>query len=69
MDVRVGGRVAVITGASTGLGPAMAKAEVTEAAGKTNAKIEAWSCYVALRDPFVGETRVTAVRSTQRWSG
>ncbi|MEA2855143.1 MAG: 3-oxoacyl-[acyl-carrier protein] reductase, partial [Rhodospirillaceae bacterium] len=70
MDVRMDGRVAVITGSSTGLGLAMAKefaasgasvallarkmdaltaakAEVAKAAGKTNAKIEVYSCDVA----------------------
>ena len=70
MDVRMDGRVAVITGSSTGLGFAMAKefaasgasvallarkadalatakAEVAKAAGKTNAKIEAYSCDVS----------------------
>ena len=69
MDVRMDGRVAVITGASTGLGLAMAKefaasggsvamlarkadvlaaakAEVAKAAGKTNGKVEAYSCDV-----------------------
>jgi 3-oxoacyl-[acyl-carrier protein] reductase len=75
MDVRMDGRVAVITGASTGLGLAMAKefaasgasvallarkmdaltaakAEVAKAAGKTNAKIEAYSCDVAKAQPI-----------------
>ncbi len=75
MDVRMDGRVAVITGSSTGLGLAMAKefaasgasvallarkmdaltaakAEVAKAAGKTNAKIEAYSCDVAKAQPI-----------------
>lgn len=75
MDVRMDGRVAVITGASTGLGLAMAKefaasgasvailarkpealaaakADVATAAGKTNAKIEAYSCDVAKAQPI-----------------
>ncbi len=75
MDVRMDGRVAVITGASTGLGLAMAKefaasgasiallarkadalasakAEVAKAAGKTNAKIEAYSCDVSKAQPI-----------------
>jgi 3-oxoacyl-[acyl-carrier protein] reductase len=75
MDVRMDGRVAVITGASAGLGLAMAKefaasgasvamlarkadvlaaakAEVAKAAGKTNAKIEAYSCDVAEAQPI-----------------
>ena len=75
MDVRMDGRVALITGASTGLGFAMAKefaasgasvamlarkmdvltkakAEVAQAAGKTNAKIEAYSCDVAKAQPI-----------------
>ena len=75
MDVRMDGRVAAITGASTGLGLAMAKefaasgasvallarkadalatakAEVTKAAGKTNAKIEAYSCDVSKAQPI-----------------
>ena len=70
MDVRMDGRVAVITGGSTGLGLAMAKefaasgasvamlarkadvlatakAEVQKAAGKTNAKVEGYSCDVS----------------------
>lgn len=70
MDVRMDGRVAFITGASTGLGLAMArefaasggsvamlarkpdvlataKAAVQKAAGRTNGKIEAYSCDVA----------------------
>ena len=70
MDVRMDGRVAVITGASTGLGLAMAKefaasgasvallarrpdvlaaakSEVAKAAGKTNAKVETYSCDIA----------------------
>ena len=74
MDVRMDGRVALITGASTGLGFAMAKefaasgasvallarkadvlatakAEVAKAAGKTNAKVEAYSCDVAKAQP------------------
>ncbi|MBV8191322.1 MAG: SDR family oxidoreductase [Alphaproteobacteria bacterium] len=76
MDVRMDGRVALITGASTGLGLAMAKefaasgasvailarkpdvlaaakTEVVKAAGKTNAKIEAYSCDVAKAQPIV----------------
>jgi 3-oxoacyl-[acyl-carrier protein] reductase len=75
MDVRMDGRVAVITGSSTGLGLAMAKefaasgasvallarkmdaltaakAEVAKAAGKTNAKIEVYSCDVAKAQPI-----------------
>jgi len=75
MDVRMDGRVAIITGASTGLGFAMAKefaasgasvamlarradvlatarAEVAKAAGKTNAKIETYSCDVAKAQPI-----------------
>jgi NAD(P)-dependent dehydrogenase (short-subunit alcohol dehydrogenase family) len=75
MDVRMDGRVAVITGASTGLGLAMAKefaasgasvallarkadalasakGEVQKAAGKTNAKVEAYSCDVAKAQPI-----------------
>ena len=75
MDVRMDGRVAVITGASTGLGLAMAKefaasgasvallarkadalatakAEVIKAAGKTNAKVEAYSCDVSKAQPI-----------------
>jgi len=75
MDVRMDGRVAVITGASTGLGLAMAeefaasgasvallarkadalaaaKAQVLKAAGKTNGKIEAYSCDVAKAAPI-----------------
>jgi NAD(P)-dependent dehydrogenase (short-subunit alcohol dehydrogenase family) len=75
MDVRMDGRVAVITGSSTGLGLAMAKefaasgasvallarkmdaltaakAEVVKAAGKTNAKIEVYSCDVAKAQPI-----------------
>jgi NAD(P)-dependent dehydrogenase (short-subunit alcohol dehydrogenase family) len=84
MDVRMDGRVAVITGSSTGLGLAMAKefaasgasvallarkmdaltaakAEVAKAAGKTNAKIEVYSCDVAKAQP-IAETfkKVTA---------
>jgi NAD(P)-dependent dehydrogenase (short-subunit alcohol dehydrogenase family) len=78
MDVRMDGRVALITGASTGLGLAMAKefaasgasvamlarkpdalaagkAEVAKAAGKTNAKIETYSCDVA-KAPPIGDT-------------
>src|SRR5260370_29076489 len=74
MDVRMDGRVALITGSSTGLGLAMAKefaasgasvallarkadvlatakAEVAKAAGKTNAKVEAYSCDVAKAQP------------------
>jgi NAD(P)-dependent dehydrogenase (short-subunit alcohol dehydrogenase family) len=76
MDVRMDGRVALITGASTGLGLAMAKEfaasgatvallarkpeplaaaklEVAKAAGKTNAKIESYSCDVAKAQPIV----------------
>src|ERR1700756_2165275 len=76
MDVRMDGRVAVITGASTGLGLAMAKefaasgasvailarkadvlatakGEVQKAAGKTNAKIETYSCDVAKSQPIL----------------
>ncbi|UYN94560.1 MAG: SDR family oxidoreductase [Enhydrobacter sp.] len=84
MDVRMDGRVALITGASTGLGLAMAKefaasgasvallarkqdvlsaakAEVAKAAGKTNAKIEAYSCDVAKAQPIADTwKRVTA---------
>ncbi|HEU5095273.1 MAG TPA: SDR family oxidoreductase [Reyranella sp.] len=75
MDVRMDGRVAVITGASTGLGLAMArefaasggsvallarkadvlasaKAEVQKAAGKTNGKVEAYSCDVSKAEPI-----------------
>ncbi|MFZ5780354.1 MAG: SDR family oxidoreductase [Pseudomonadota bacterium] len=75
MDVRMDGRVAVITGASTGLGLAMArefaasgasvallarkadvlasaKAEVAKASGRTNAKIEAYSCDVSKAQPI-----------------
>ena len=75
MDVRMDGRVAVITGGSTGLGLAMAKefaasgasvamlarkadvlasakAEVQKAAGKTNAKVEGYSCDVAKAVPI-----------------
>ena len=75
MDVRMDGRVAVITGASTGLGLAMAeefaasgasvallarkadalaaaKAQVVKADGKTNGKIEAYSCDVAKAAPI-----------------
>ncbi|SKA13233.1 NAD(P)-dependent dehydrogenase, short-chain alcohol dehydrogenase family [Enhydrobacter aerosaccus] len=75
MDVRMDGRVAVITGASTGLGLAMAKefaasggsvamlarkadalaqakAEVQKAAGKTNGKIETYSCDVSKAQPI-----------------
>lgn len=75
MDVRMDGRVAVITGASTGLGLAMAeefaasgasvallarkadalaaaKAQVVKAAGKTNGKIEAYSCDVSKAAPI-----------------
>jgi NAD(P)-dependent dehydrogenase (short-subunit alcohol dehydrogenase family) len=80
MDVRMDGRVAVITGGSTGLGLAMAKefaasgasvamlarkadvlaaakAEVQKAAGqnsggKTNAKVEGYSCDVAKAQPI-----------------
>lgn len=76
MDVRMDGRVALVTGASTGLGLAMAKefaasgasvallarkadvlatakAEVAKAAGKTNAKVEAYSCDVSRAQPIV----------------
>jgi 3-oxoacyl-[acyl-carrier protein] reductase len=76
MDVRMDGRVAVITGASTGLGLAMAKefaasgasvamlarkpdvlasakTEVAKAAGKTNAKVETYSCDVAKAQPIL----------------
>ena len=75
MDVRMDGRVAVITGGSTGLGLAMAKefassgasvailarkadvlasakAEIQKAAGKTNAKVEGYSCDVAKAQPI-----------------
>src|SRR3989338_137213 len=75
MDVRMDGRVAVITGGSTGLGLAMAKefaasggsvamlarkadvlaaakAEVQRAAGKTNAKVEGYSCDVSKAAPI-----------------
>ena len=75
MDVRMDGRVAVITGGSTGLGLAMAKefaasggsvamlarktdvlasakAEVQKAAGKTNAKVEGYSCDVSKAAPI-----------------
>jgi NAD(P)-dependent dehydrogenase (short-subunit alcohol dehydrogenase family) len=75
MDVRMDGRVAVITGASTGLGLAMAKefaasggsvamlarkadvlasakTEVQKAAGKTNGKIEVYSCDVSKAQPI-----------------
>src|ERR1700761_5787748 len=75
MDVRMDGRVAVITGASTGLGLAMAKefaasggsvailarkadalakakAEVEKAMGKSNGKVEAYSCDVAKAEPI-----------------
>lgn len=75
MDVRMDGRVAVITGASTGLGLAMAsefaasggsvallarkadalaaaKAAVQKAAGKTNGKIEVYSCDVSKAQPI-----------------
>ncbi|MFO1087526.1 MAG: SDR family oxidoreductase [Reyranellaceae bacterium] len=75
MEVRMDGRVAVITGASTGLGLAMAKEfaasgasvamlarkadalaaakkAVTAAAGKTNAKIEVYSCDVSQAKPI-----------------
>src|SRR5215813_2761943 len=76
MEVRMDGRVALITGASTGLGLAMAKefaasgasvailarkpdvlaaakADVAKAAGKTNAKIETYSCDVAKAQPIL----------------
>jgi len=75
MDVRMDGRVAVITGGSTGLGLAMAKefaasgasvgilarkadvlatakAEIRKAAGKTNAKVEGYSCDVSKAAPI-----------------
>ena len=75
MDVRMDGRVAVITGGSTGLGLAMAKefaasgasvamiarkadalaaakTEVQKAAGKTNAKVEGYSCDVSKAAPI-----------------
>jgi 3-oxoacyl-[acyl-carrier protein] reductase len=75
MDVRMDGRVAVITGASTGLGLAMAKEfaasgasvailarkqdalasakeEVKKAAGKSNARIETYSCDVSEAQPI-----------------
>jgi 3-oxoacyl-[acyl-carrier protein] reductase len=75
MDVRMDGRVAVITGGSTGLGLAMAKefaasgasvailarkadviatakVEIQKAAGKTNAKVEGYSCDVAKAQPI-----------------
>lgn len=75
MEVRMDGRVAVITGASTGLGLAMAKEfaasgasvallarkadvlaaakkDVVAAAGKTNAKVEAYSCDVSQAKPI-----------------
>src|SRR3982751_918098 len=67
MDVRMDGRVAVITGASTGLGLAMAKefaasggsvamlagkAEVQKAAGKSNGRFEAYSCDVSKAQPI-----------------
>src|ERR1044072_3944646 len=75
MDVRMDGRVAVITGASTGLGLAMAKefaasggsvamlarkadvlasakAQGRKAAGKTNAKVEGYSCDVSKAQPI-----------------
>jgi 3-oxoacyl-[acyl-carrier protein] reductase len=75
MDVRMDGRVAVITGASTGLGLAMAKEfaasgasvailarkedalasakdEIKKAAGKANARVEAYSCDVAKAQPI-----------------
>ena len=75
MDVRMVGRVAVITGGSTGLGLAMAKefaasggsvamlarkadvlasakVEVQKAAGKTNAKVEGYSCDVSKAAPI-----------------
>jgi NAD(P)-dependent dehydrogenase (short-subunit alcohol dehydrogenase family) len=76
MDVRMDGRVAVITGASAGLGLAMAKefaasggsvallarkaealaaakAAVQQVAGKTNAKVEVYSCDVAQAQPIL----------------
>src|SRR3982751_1035639 len=67
MDVRMDGRVAVITGASTGLGLAMAKefaasggsvamlagkAEVQKAAGKSNGRFETYSCDVSKAQPI-----------------
>ena len=75
MDVRMDGRVAVITGGSTGLGLAMAKefaasgasvamiarkadalaaakTDVQKAAGKTNAKVEGYSCDVSRAAPI-----------------
>ena len=75
MDVRMDGRVAVITGASTGLGLAMAKefmasggsvamlarkqdalnsakAEAQKAAGKSNGRVEAYSCDVSKAQPI-----------------
>jgi NAD(P)-dependent dehydrogenase (short-subunit alcohol dehydrogenase family) len=75
MDVRMDGRVAVITGASTGLGLAMAKefaasggsvallarkadalaaakAAVVKVAGKTNGKVEVYSCDVSKAQPI-----------------
>lgn len=75
MDVRMDGRVAVITGASTGLGLAMAKefaasggsvailarkedalaaakSEVQKAMGKSNGKVESYSCDVAKAQPI-----------------
>lgn len=75
MDVRMDGRVAVITGASTGLGLAMAtefaasggsvaivarhedalataKAVVSQAAGTTDVKVEAYSCDVSQAQPI-----------------
>jgi 3-oxoacyl-[acyl-carrier protein] reductase len=75
MDVRMDGRVAVITGASTGLGLAMAKefaasgasvallarkadalatakADVQKAMGKSNGKVEAYSCDVSKAEPI-----------------
>jgi 3-oxoacyl-[acyl-carrier protein] reductase len=75
MDVRMDGRVAVITGASTGLGLAMAKEfaasgasvailarkqdalaaareEVKKSAGRSNARVETYSCDVAKAQPI-----------------
>ena len=75
MDVRMDGRVALITGASTGLGFAMAKefaasgasvamlarkmdvltkakAEVAQAAGKSNGRFEAYTCDVSKAEPI-----------------
>src|SRR5258708_33408273 len=80
MDVRMDGRVAVITGGSTGLGLAMAKefaasgasvamiarkadalaaakAEVQKAAGKTNAKVEGYSCDMSKAAPIADKLK------------